>query len=158
MLSIKYTAQMKPRMTAPSSKIMLQTQHKKEGNECRNRHATGSWIKRRINMLSSHTHSTFQHDLARTTIKKRRHAMSQGEQEENSEPSHRQYRTHYETEERGQNKPQHDTRNARKSAVQYNMQRCNWKMSHASYKKNTPAWRVNPRIQHKKKEPTQVIN
>lgn len=64
MLSIKYTAQMKPRMTAPSSKIMLQTQHKKEGNECRNRHATGSWIKRRINMLSSHTHSTFQHDLA----------------------------------------------------------------------------------------------
>ena len=47
--------------------------------------------------------------------------MSQGEQEENSEPSHRQYRTHYETEERGQNKPQHDTRNATKSAVQYNI-------------------------------------
>ena len=44
MFSIKYTAQIKPRMTAPSSKIMLQTQHKK-----RRRRVSKSARHRRLN-------------------------------------------------------------------------------------------------------------
>ena len=71
MLSIKYTAQMKPRMTASSSKIMLQTQHKK-----RRRRVSKSARHRRLNQ-KTHQYAQQSHAFhipawprTRTTIKK----------------------------------------------------------------------------------------